>query len=386
MKKAVLFILFFYAVLEICIGQQNVITPSFLLKRIAAQQIENDPYFLKGLFPSYISHNQKFNRKKGNNNIFYNGLIGYTFNYLKPFLTRKEQLIADSITNKSIPVFNYFKNRKGRETYNFWRTDSAFVFPYGAWINKINRDPEVPDDLDATVISMAALNVSDSIAQKVHQVQQEYTNKNPSQLRVDNPIYKNFPTYSTWYGKSFPVVFDVCVLANVLSFVQLNHLKWTTADSAAIQLIVAVVANKDHINHPLQVAPYYGKTSIILYHLARLMVIKKILALESTKSQLIKDANERLQATNNILEKILLSTALIKWGENPPTLLLPNENEIENSIEKNDFPFFVGNIPSYLPKTIRHIMIHLKMGVFYHYCPAYNDALLLEYLVLKNHV
>jgi hypothetical protein len=80
----------------------------------------------------------------------------------------------------------------------------------------------------------------------------------------------------------------------------------------------------------------------------------------------------------------LLSTALIKWGEKPPALLLPNENEIESSIEKNDFPFFVGNIPSYLPKTIRHIMIGLKMGVFYHYCPAYNDALLLEYLVLKK--
>lgn len=383
MKKTALLILLFYVGLKFCVAQ-NVVTPTFLLKRIAAQQVENDPYFMKGIFPSYISRKQRFNEKKGNNNIFFNGLIGYTFNYLKPYLTQQELNIADSITAKSTHLFKHFKNRKGRETYNFWRTDSAFVFPYGSFINKINKDPEVPDDLDATVISMAALNVPDSIAQKVHSVQQEYTNKNPSQLRVDNAAYKDFATYSTWYGKSFPVVFDICVLANVLSFVQLNNLRWTSADSAAIQLIVAVIHNKDHITNPLQVAPYYGKESIILYHLARLMVIKKIPELENIKPQLIKDANNRLQQTSNFIEKIMLTTALIKWGERPPQLELPNENEIEKIIEKNDLPFFVGNIPSYLPKTVRHIMIHLKLGVFYHYCPAYNDAILLEYLVLKN--
>ena len=41
--------------------------------------------------------------------------------------------------------------------------------------------------------------------------------------------------YSTWFGKKFPVVFDVSVLCNVLSFIQQNNLQWTKADSASLK-------------------------------------------------------------------------------------------------------------------------------------------------------
>lgn len=379
MKKASILLSFIYNVAFISYAQNNI-TTNYLLQRIAAQQVQNDPYFMSGIFPSYISHKQKFSTKKGNNNIFYNGLIGYTFKSLRSKLTATDNLLADSILIKSVPLFSHFKNKKGRETYNFWRTDSSFVFPYGGWMKIIHKKPEVPDDLDATVVSYTALNTPDSIAVKVHEIQQQYINSNPNKLRVDNQIYQQFPTYSTWYGKSFPVVFDVCVLANILSFVQLNHLKWTAADSSALQLIITSISNKDYQKHPLSVSPYYGKTAIILYHLSRLMVIKKIPALELIKSQLINDALERLKYTDNFIEKLLLSNAILKWGKNVPALLVPSIDEIE----KNNYPFFIGNIPSYLPKAIRHLMIDLKLGIFYHYCPAYNDALLLEYLVLKK--
>ena len=58
-----------------------------------------------------------------------------------------------------------------------------------------------------------------------------------------------------------------------------------------------------------------------------------------------------------------------------------NFSEIESVIEKNSMPFFIGNIPSYLKQPLRENMIDKNILLFYHYCPAWNDALLLEYLL-----
>ena len=59
-------------------------------------------------------------------------------------------------------------------------------------------------------------------------------------------------------------------------------------------------------------------------------------------------------------------------------------NDIEKQIEQNDFCFFVGNISSYFKDFSKAFATANEIGFFYHYCPGYNDALLLEYLVLKN--
>jgi len=114
------------------------------------------------------------------------------------------------------------------------------------------------------------------------------------------------------------------------------------------------------------------------------MSIKPIPELEKIKPYLIADAVNEFSATDNILEKIILCSAIIKWGYNPPPISIPKESDIERIIEKNNMPFFIGNIPSYLPEAERDFLLSNKLGLFYHYCPAYNDALLLEYLVLKN--
>ena len=172
---------------------------------------------------------------------------------------------------------------------------------------------------------------------------------------------------------------DVCVMSNVLSFVQAYDLTWSKADSASLDLIISSLNNKDHINNPVMIAPYYGGTSIILYHLARLMSIKPIPALERRKNSLVNDAIRQLEQTKSELEKIILSNALMKWNSNA---LVPSV--ITNEIEKSDLPFFVGNIPSIFPAAFQKPFAKKGIAVYYHYCPAYNNVLLLEYLVLKN--
>ncbi len=357
---------------------------NFLVKRIAAQQMTTDAFFIKGIFPSYISNDEHFSNHQKDNNIFYNGLIGYTLKNIKPSLSENNQRLVDEMLDASRETFSHFKNQKGRDTYNFWRTDSTFVFPYTKWIHFVKKTPNLPDDMDDTVLSLFALGADDSDAEAVHQLMQHYINCDSNKVKIDEAAYQNIPAYSVWFGKKFPVVFDVCVMSNVLSFVQTHNIKWTAADSASLNVIITAIKNEDFINHSLEVSPYYGRTSIILYHLARLMSIKPIPELEAMKPNLIADAVNEFAATDNVLEKIILCSAIMKWGYNAPAITLPEENKIERVIEKNDMPFFIGNIPSYLQSGEKKFLLMNDMGLFYHYCPAYNDALLLEYLALKN--
>ena len=45
--------------------------------------------------------------------------------------------------------------------------------------------------------------------------------------------------------------------------------------------IIKTIQRNDIVKHPAFISPYYGNTSIILYHIARLMSIKPINELEA---------------------------------------------------------------------------------------------------------
>jgi hypothetical protein len=79
---------------------------------------------------------------------------------------------------------------------------------------------------------------------------------------------------------------------------------------------------------------------------------------------------------------MLLSIALIKWDQQPPLLSIGTNNL--KDIEQNNLPFFIGNIPSYFKRSIKGKFIDLRLLMYNHYCPAWNDCLLLEYLLLSK--
>ena len=87
-------------------------------------------------FPSYINACRKFKTKKKDNTIFYNTLVAYALkdNYSK--FSSEQKIICDSIIARSIRASVYFKN-KTRNTYNFWRTDTATKFHYSWWLPDI---------------------------------------------------------------------------------------------------------------------------------------------------------------------------------------------------------------------------------------------------------
>lgn len=359
---------------------QESITVDYLLYKIETQQLKRNDFFIEGVFPSYINASRKFKTKKKDNTIFYNTLIVYVLkdNYSK--FNHEQKIIVDSIIARSQRSSTYFKN-KTRNTYNFWRTDTATKFHYSWWLPILNGNSALPDDMDDTVLGLLMNDENKDSAEVLHQLMQAYINSKPP-LKTTYKVYQNDSAYSTWFGKKFPVVFDVNVMCNVLSFVQENNLQWTKADSASLQYIIKTVQRNDIVKHPAFVSPYYANTSIILYHLARLMSVKPISELENIKPQLIQIANNELQSTNNILEKIILSSALIKWNQQPQQLNI-NANDFKN-IEQNNLPFFIGNIPSYFNRSLKGKFIDLRLLMYNHYCPAWNDCLLLEDLLLKK--
>lgn len=357
---------------------QDTLSVHSLLTQIQDQQVRHDPFFMPGIFPSYVSNKKIYKEQRKDNNIFYNVIIAYTLRTLRSKLSAADQTIVDSIIARSEKLTTRFKNTKGRESYNFWRTDSAYRLPY-LWGLRLTKKNILDDDQDCTSMCLLSLDAPLPAAQKAHAVMQDYINNindpTPTTLRR----YNSFGAYTTWLGNKLPPVLDVCVVSNILSFVQTYDLVWTKADSASLDLLVAAIVNKDHIDEPLMVSPYYGSASIILYHLSRLMSIKPIPALEKLKEALINDAMTKLQQTNNEFEKVLLSNALLKWNANASVPVVKI-----NEIEKNDLPFFLGNIPSIFNRSVKKPLSKKGIGVYYHYCPAYNNVLLLEYLVLKN--
>ncbi|MEO6233112.1 MAG: hypothetical protein ABJB11_06665 [Ferruginibacter sp.] len=387
MKNSFIFLLFLIGCsISIKASAQDTALINYLVNRISQEQVKSDSFFFPGIFPSYISKKQQFTQKKGDNNVFYNGLILCTIKDIYGELSPGNQSIYDTMVSRSIPFFKKFENKSGRSTYNYWRTDSAFVFPFTWWVPLLSGLGlgNLPDDLDCTAYGLMSLTATDSTAQSVHALMQHYVNSDAKKVKGWPKKYNTIPAYSTWFGKSFPVSFDVTVLSNILYFVQSYNLPWTHADSASLQLIIKTIETGDYVTQPIFVSPYYGSTSLILYHLATLMSVKEIPELEKLKPTLLEDAAREYMATDNLLEKIVLSNTFLKWGYLPPELKIPPIADLEKTIEQNKMPFFLANLFSYFPKIIMKEFVKRGWGLYYLYCPAYNNTVLLEYLLLRN--
>lgn len=355
-----------------------------ILQRLEQLQVKESGVFPKGLFPSYRIYALNQHQQKADINIFFTGLIAFTLRDLMPYLTTYQQAIAQKIIDESLVVSDKFKNRKGRNTYNFWPTDEPQIFPNSGWMNLFNKSQALPDDLDDTAIMLLALAADKPVAKEVHQLMQAFTNGSVSQINNTFSEYRNIPAYSTWFGRKMPVDFDVCVLANVLLMVQRYDLVWTKVDSASLDLIVRVIQEKKHLSHASYISPHYSNPAIILYHMSRLMSTKKILALEALKSQMITEAKELLLQSTSFLEQVILSTALLKWGATPPIVAPKKVASLRALTEDESFSFFIANMASMLPDQLKQFAGKAQVGKFYYYCPAYNQLLLLEHFITNQ--
>lgn len=357
---------------------------SQLLHRLEQLQVKESSVFPKGMFASYRTYALNKDREKADVNAFFTGLICFTLRDLKPMLSATQQQIADSIILSANPIYEKFKNRNGKPTYNFWPTDTPMIFPNAGWMNLMDRKQALADDLDDTVIFMLAQNSTDSTARKVHALMQAFTNQESNPIKNTYPEYRKIGAYSVWFGKKMPVDFDICVLANVLFFVQQYHLDWTKADSASLHLIENVIEKKQYKTAASYISPHYQTLPVILYHLSRLMAKHTIPSLEKYKPQLIADAKEALANASSFMESIILQTSLIRWGVEDIGTKKFEATSLEDLIENKPFSFFIANMSSMLPNPLKNWIGWAGVGRFDYDCDAYNNLLVLEYLVLLN--
>jgi hypothetical protein len=382
-----LLICFFGSISVSKAGEQlnsDTLVTTQLLLRIAALQPKEDGVFPKGIFPAYRTYALNKDRQKADVNIFFTGLISFTLQKINKELTPYQQRISQSIITAANQNSGKFKNRKGRDTYNFWATDTPQIFPNAGWLNLFNKQQALPDDLDDTVIMLLALNAADSTAQNIHVLMQQFTNTGNKQVNNTFKNYRNLGAYSTWFGKKMPVDFDVSVLSNVLYFVQAYQLKWTSADSASLKLLENVIREKKHLTDPAYISTHYSSSAIILYHISRLMQLKPIPSLELYKESLINDTQTLLFGSTNFLEQVLLQTSLLRWGVQPAAIKIEHSEGLEQLIESEDFSFFIANMASMLPDRYKKAAGAAGVGKFYYYCPAYNNLLLLENLIWQK--
>ncbi len=359
---------------------------SYLLQRIDTLQCKVNGVFPKGMFPSYRTYALNTQREKADPNIFYTGLIGFTLREIYSELPLNYQQKVTKILENSIPVYPLFQNTKGRHTYNFWYTNPPKILPNSGWLNLFDKYMSLPDDMDCTAINMLALNVPDTIAKQVHNLMQSFTNNGNKKTIGMLAQQGNLGAYDTWFGKKYPVEIDICVLANILCFTQHYNIPWTKADSLSLSLIENVIAQKQHITQPIDVSPYYSRTPKILYHLARLMSVKPISSLERYKGQFIEEAKSLLLGTNNFMDQIILQTALLKWGVNMSNINIIKTNSLTELIETDTFSFFNGDWANKFKDPFKKWMRFSKFSKFNWECEAYNNVLVLEYLIWKNKI
>jgi hypothetical protein len=387
LKISISFIAFILLYHVNCFGN-DTIQVTQLLQRIQQLQVKTDGVFPKGLFPCYRMYALNKDREIADPNIYFTAAIVYTLKSLLPSFTPDQIRIANNIIKDAEPVFSKYKNKKGRPTYNFWTTDTVRFFPNSGFLANLTNTHSLADDVDDTGLINLALSVNDSIAKQVHDIMQEFTKKDKKEINHFFKDYQAFDTYSTWFGKKMPVEIDISVLCNVLLFVQSYNLPWSKIDSSSVQLIAQVIKDKKHITEAEIMSHYYATPALVLYHVSRLMSKKEIPILTSLKPQMIDEAKSLLSTSLSFVEKVILSTTLMRWNVQPEITTISHNESLENLIEENQqFAFFIANL-AYLqlkiPDTIKKWSGNTGLGKFYFFCPAYNNVLLLENIVLHQ--
>ena len=357
-----------------------------ILTKIQALQQTNTG-FPTGIFPSTRVYAFNKNNSKNDPNVFFTGLIVHTLKKYQKLCTPYQQRMINQIVKDGLLSVGLFKNKSGRDTYNFWRTDTPQIFPNAGWLNTFDKSQSLPDDFDDTVILLWAQEVDKERAAVVHDTMQLYANTKVKTVKNSLAPFKYLPAYSTWFGKKMPIDFDMAVLCNVLSFVNVYDLKWTASDAASLQLITTSITNNWHLKKAPFMAPHYAKPAVILYHIARLLSTgnqQNMQTLIALQPVLLSQTDSLLTTTKDPLETILLSTARVHFGG---ILKATSQTINPDAIEQSKYPFFIANMASMLPSPLKRPLSKIGFAKFEYRCPAYNLALLWEnrYLCVPLH-
>jgi hypothetical protein len=361
------------------------VTDSILNKRVAILnlisklQFKDSTDVLNGSFPSYRKYN--FSSKlKQEDNIFFTSLVLFNIGQFASQMHPDELAILDKAKANAITYIDRFKNQNNQLTYNFWPRNPPQIFPNGGWLNLLNKNAALADDIDDCAITLLALGVNDSTAKAM---QSKFGDYRVGLIKPNKSFYKAFknrPVYSTWLGTKMPKDVDLSVLTNVLLMHTISKIPLNATDSASLDLIVDLVKANKHITDPTYASQHYANTATILYHVARLAYYSDYSALLALKPILLEQALALSKQARMPLEQLLLNTSILRLGGKIDFPIEVNET----SLMANNYPYFVANIASVLNNPFKRIVNRSNIVRFDYYSYAFNLSLLYENLMLRG--
>ena len=336
----------------------------------------------KGVFPTYRTHHF-LPYKRFDDNIYFTALIVMILQEYLEFFSREDKIKAQNIISSALESYKYYANRFGLPTYNFWRQNPSLHFPNGMFFSKLSRF-QLTDDTDDTVLMYITENRTQKEVEWLKKEMIKHTNLYKHQIYNTFEKYKKLKAYSVWFGKNMYIEFDAAILSNILYFIYYYKLPINEYDKDCIKFLKSILENGEHLSHPYYVSHYYYQSSVILYHIGRLIARFNIPELENCREIIIRDAKKLKKKNNSLMHNIILNSTLLMLGEKPELIKYSlKDKSIEN------FCFFTASLlKPYDNKSIfgnvsRNQLFHIRWKSF-----AHSLSLILENEILfrKNNI
>jgi len=354
--------------------------PDLLVEEIARLQSKGDDGYSEGLFPTQRTHGY-FSYTVEDDTIFPTAVTVYTLQQMREALSERSRQIVDEVVRKAVANYPKYLNNQGDPLYNFWpNVPEERFFPNSKLLHRF-RNFHLPEDIDTTAYVYLT---QPHTHRDVYWLKKRLildTNGHRRRIRNTLPKYRHLRAYSTWLGEAnMPIDFDVCALSNLLLFVFRHDLPLNEHDRAALRFITTVLDNDDHVKHPFEVSPWYGQPAVILYHVARLTAAFEIPELETRRDRLARDLHAQASRTSAFMERLLLSTSLMRLGEAPLVTRYPDN--LEAAFDR--FCFFAGSILTPIDNPITWALARRPLFQVRYRCRAHALALLLEHEIHRR--
>lgn len=303
------------------------------LQRIADLQADT------GLFPS-VRSNPTLLYRRVDTNVFFTASTVFTLQQLRPAVPPDAQRVIDRIRDRAVLAYPSFRNKDGLSTYNFWPTRPSQHFSNGYVFRHFNHF-RIPDDIDDTAMVYLTTQPTTDELHWLKAKLGQHANGTQHQIRNTYPDYRALRAYSTWFGKTMPIDFDACALSNILYCLYQHDLPRNRHDADTLTYLRAVVESGRYVAEPFRCAPHYARTSLIIYHLARLVAAFNIPELEPIRPRLIADARTEFGRVTNRVEQLVLATSMLRLGC-PDKMPVVDIRHIERDF--NTFHFFIAGL------------------------------------------
>jgi len=298
---------------------QQVITPDYCLDKLEKLQSKVDGFYPKGIFPSL----RYWMGKEGleDNNGFCTASIAYI---LRTVNERKPDQRVENIIQRSLEPLEKYRSRRGEPAYNFWLTiGDDLPFPNSSLLSRERY--RLADDYDDTALIQ--------LARGPHPMDKPVREKMLSYaIRPTREEVAHFPSehrsklvYEVWYAAKMQQELDIVVMANVLLFVAEKGYALETPDVHTIACLKTAITEGWYFKNKMSYSQYYNDPANILYNMARLVAKDPWEAFSAHKPLFIKHLRQALNQTENAIEKIMIASSLLKFGESVTLTLSYNQ-------------------------------------------------------------